>query len=36
MAVDALYREGFGYNAIADLAGKTHEAIYRVITEPLG
>lgn len=36
MAVDALYREGFGYNAIADLAGKPHEEIYRVITEPLG
>lgn len=32
MAVDGLYREGYGYNAIADLLRISHERANRILT----
>jgi hypothetical protein len=33
-AVHYLYRNGYGYNEIADVLGREHEDIYNVITRP--
>lgn len=35
-ATHALYREGYGYHAIADLVGKSHEDINKVLTGQAG